>query len=142
MREQDIIDQINKIQRDIAEFRSRQILAGDSLKFYDTYSSADYDFSTSLNAGQTKNFELVFTPQHARTYTILEFFNFYRINNSDVMANINEVGDVKVYTLARKPTSTRKWKIIAYNGDVVANDVYMKFYFTGTAGGTWQVNSV
>ena len=57
MREQDIIDQINKIQRDIAEFRSRQMLAGDSLKFYDTYSSADYDFSTSLNAGQTKNFE-------------------------------------------------------------------------------------
>ena len=41
-----------------------------------------------------------------------------------------------------KQTGTRKWKIIAYNGDVVTNDVYMKFYFTGTAGGTWQVNSV
>lgn len=140
-RENNIADKIKSIQKDLSEYRSRQILAGDSLRVYDTYSNDSYDFMTTLSAYQTKNYELIFTPTSARTQTILTMFVFYKPDDPDVMDGIYS-GIVSVVGYPRRPIPIREFEFMAYNGDSVSHDVYIKFYFTGTATGTWEINSI
>lgn len=138
IRDNTLPEELKSLERDLAEFRSRQILAGDSLKIYNTYSNDDYDFVSTVTAFDWRYYEVTFTPDYARTQTILSMTAFRRDDNTDVMGGTL----VKAVVQERVPTPNRKFELWLYNGDSVSHDIYVKFFFTGTATGNWSLQEI
>ncbi len=139
---------IKGIETQMQDYKSVQPMTADSLLTYFTSSSANYDFMTNVPMMSSKTYKLTFEYETAKHGAIIDMKLFYRINNSNVMANPelpfwSTAPEILIRYLQEPSTDTKTvWQFIIFNSLGIANrDVYMKFFFSGTDRGTFSVTA-
>jgi len=148
--EDNILTELNKIKYNISDFKATQKVSGDSFINYAISSSSDYDFSVTMDT-TNKTYRLTFTQDTPDKYNIIDLSLFMRVDNSNVMAD-PRVSNATPYTseicFEAPQLGVTTWLIDCANLDystfpnVNTHTFYYKFYFNGTATGTFSAQLI
>jgi hypothetical protein len=140
---------VKDIELSLENMKATQLTGGRSFVNYVTNSADSYDYTHVLSA-QLYEVRLTFTHTEAGKHHIVEPTVFYRIGNSNVMAD-PEFGDFTndrdVLLLREAPvTGSNSWIMSLYNGqyliDGIPRTFYIKLFFKGTTPGTFSVDPI
>ena len=147
---QEFVDEIKSLTRDIEEIKTLQSFGPDSIVGYLTYSSNQYDLTTSLSLGQEeRTFLLTLEHETAQNGAIIQLSAFISTlpnvmgsyippwaNGPDVLLRIQEV--------APHEGDKTFWYVSVRNGTAFLDPVtaYVKFFFNGTDTGSFSAVEV
>lgn len=144
--------EIEKAERQLQEMKNVQFVGKSSLKGYKTGTTALYDWSYYIDYPK-QYFRLRFTFDTAKTGAIVRLSLFYRINNSDVMAqpvptNLATSPSLQFAIEPETVTDTyMEWQVTLFNNTFNGSlpeglTAYVKFFFDATDTGTWSMTKL
>ena len=135
------------IEKALEDIKKVQRVGLKSLKGYKTFSEDSYDWSYTSTTGY-KKFRLTFTHAEAKKGAIIKLKAFYRISNSNVMAEpVEGFGAAPSwlfdYELEDFNDTTTTWTLCVINSTAPSSLTgYVKFFFDGSDTGTFSVTAI
>lgn len=143
---------VKRLQKEAEYMKSAQLIGAGSLVAYKTFTNNNSDYDTTLTSSAQERFlRLTFTHDTAENGALLELKLFYRINNSNVLANpvdpytpVQPAIFVRYYKEVWNLTgNTTSWRIrLVKNFDGDPYTAYFKFFIDGTDSGSWNVTVI
>ena len=149
MKRDNIIDRIDRINKELADYKSVQPRVGDSLLAYDVASGSQNDYSVSVPQLDKRFAKVTYTANKSVDGILCDLKIFMRQSNGNVMADPQPEytptapeTSIRVYPEPPSNSTQRVWQVVIFNNlNIATRTVYLKCFFTSTNDGSFTISA-